>query len=148
MSDHWSLACAALRASGYPAGAPAAPPAANSCHACGKTDGDLLRCSRCKNAWFCNRDCQRRAWKQGHKGAKRRPADGPPSVAHADPVQAFKDVVQLCESYTALVCEADTTRLTNTRKGFLAAIQKLEEAASVNNLIGGEGGAARRATAD
>ena len=34
------------------------------CGHCGKDA--THRCSKCKNAWYCNRDCQVRAWKS-HK---------------------------------------------------------------------------------
>lgn len=34
------------------------------CGECGKAATN--RCSRCKNQWYCSRDCQLRAWK-GHK---------------------------------------------------------------------------------
>ncbi|KAL2015196.1 hypothetical protein VTK56DRAFT_6072 [Thermocarpiscus australiensis] len=51
-----------------------------SCHTCGKTRQDtakaLLKCSGCKNAWFCDRDCQRNLWSI-HKhncGTRRSPA--------------------------------------------------------------------------
>lgn len=36
------------------------------CAACGKQKPDLLVCSRCKAAKFCDKTCQRKAWK-GHK---------------------------------------------------------------------------------
>lgn len=42
-----------------------APPTLLKCHlkSCGKvvTSG-LKRCGRCKNAWYCNRECQERDW--------------------------------------------------------------------------------------
>ena len=34
------------------------------CGECGKVASQ--RCSKCKNAWYCSRDCQLRQWK-GHK---------------------------------------------------------------------------------
>ncbi|OIW22897.1 hypothetical protein CONLIGDRAFT_657872 [Coniochaeta ligniaria NRRL 30616] len=41
-----------------------------SCFNCGKIGADihkhLEKCSRCKEAWYCNRDCQRAHWK-AHK---------------------------------------------------------------------------------
>lgn len=36
------------------------------CKQCGKNAEDLLLCGGCNEAWYCNRSCQRRAWKQ-HK---------------------------------------------------------------------------------
>ena len=59
-------------------------PAANACHACGKSDSKLLRCGRCRGVWFCNRECQVTAARQGHSGANCRPADGPPAPKAAD----------------------------------------------------------------
>lgn len=32
------------------------------CACCGKNGGSKLRCSRCKQAWFCNKVCQKNAW--------------------------------------------------------------------------------------
>jgi len=32
------------------------------CEQCGLSEGQLLRCSRCKNAWYCNAECQKSAW--------------------------------------------------------------------------------------
>ena len=25
------------------------------------------KCSRCKQAWYCSTECQKKAWKRGHK---------------------------------------------------------------------------------
>jgi len=55
--------------------------AANSCHACGKSEGKLLRCGQCKNVWFCNRECQVVAARQGHSGVNCCPADKAPTPA-------------------------------------------------------------------
>jgi uncharacterized C2H2 Zn-finger protein len=48
------------------------------CDACGKkaesVDGrDLLQCSRCKQAYYCSKACQKHQWKAGHKEACRKP---------------------------------------------------------------------------
>jgi hypothetical protein len=37
------------------------------CAWCGKAAPNLLRCGRCKAAWYCGVDHQRAAWKAGHK---------------------------------------------------------------------------------
>jgi hypothetical protein len=37
------------------------------CSWCGKASQQLLRCARCKAAWYCGADHQRAAWKAGHK---------------------------------------------------------------------------------
>jgi len=55
-----------------------------ACHACGESGGKLLRCGRCRNVWFCNRECQVAAARQGHSGAACRP-DGAPKAAEAAP---------------------------------------------------------------
>ncbi|RKP15886.1 hypothetical protein ROZALSC1DRAFT_3716, partial [Rozella allomycis CSF55] len=31
------------------------------------TEAPFSRCSRCKLAWYCSRDCQLAAWKSGHR---------------------------------------------------------------------------------
>ena len=30
-------------------------------------EGGLLRCGGCRMVWYCNKDCQKAHWKQGHK---------------------------------------------------------------------------------
>jgi len=47
--------------------------APTTCDACGKGARKLLRCGRCRNAWFCSRECQIIAARQGHSGANCRP---------------------------------------------------------------------------
>ena len=133
-------------------------PAASSCHACGKNDAKLLRCGRCRGVWFCNRECQVAAARQGHSGANCRPADGaqrPPSLANARspfaaPSRPSKatDVASLCQRFSDLLTEGDQAFMANTRIGNLAGTKKCEEAASVADLISGAEGADRRARAD
>jgi len=55
-----------------------------ACHACDKSGVKLLRCGRCRNVWFCNRECQVVAARQGHSGANCRAADG----SQVDPMHA------------------------------------------------------------
>jgi len=64
----------------------------NSCHACDKSDGKLLRCGRCKSVWFCNRDCQIAAARQGYSGANCRPADEAHVAAGAEAAPRVPDV--------------------------------------------------------
>ena len=40
---------------------------ASRCSQCGKSDGNLKRCSRCKTAVYCSRDCQTTNWQSKHK---------------------------------------------------------------------------------
>jgi hypothetical protein len=49
--------------------APGVPPlaAGQVCAWCGASSRQLLRCGRCKAAWYCGVDHQRAAWKAGHK---------------------------------------------------------------------------------
>jgi len=133
-------------------------PAASSCHACGKNDGKLLRYGRCRGVWFCNRECQVAAARQGHSGSNCRPADGaqrPPSLANvrspfAAPSRPSKatDVARLCQRFSDLSTEANQAIMANTRIGYLAAAENAKEAASVADLIGGAEGAGRRTDAD
>mmetsp|Transcript_2003 Transcript_2003/g.3112 ORF Transcript_2003/g.3112 Transcript_2003/m.3112 type:complete len:412 (-) Transcript_2003:23-1258(-) len=39
---------------------------AKICCVCGKNK-DIKRCSKCKERWYCGRDCQRHHWGHGHK---------------------------------------------------------------------------------
>jgi len=131
----------------------------NSCHACGKSDGKLLRCGRCRGVWFCNRECQAVARKDlGYRGANCRPADGaqtPASSANARSPCAvpsrpptLMDMANLEARYDELFEEGDQAAMANTRVGYLAAVAKAKEAAAVADLIGGAGGASWRAQAD
>jgi len=133
-------------------------PAASSCHACGKNDAKLLRCGRCRGVWFCNRECEIAAARQGHSGANCRPANGaqrPPSLANArSPFAAQSrpskatDVASLCQRFSDLLTEGVQACMTNTRIGLLAATEKCKEAASVADLIGGAEGASCRQGGD
>ena len=38
-----------------------------SCDECGKTEGKLRLCTRCRQVRYCSTDCQRKAWTSGHK---------------------------------------------------------------------------------
>jgi len=134
-------------------------PAANACHACGKSDGKLLRCGRCRGVWFCNRECQAVARKDlGHRGANCRPADGaqtPTSLANARSPFAAPlrpstpmDMANLAARYGDLLDESKKAVIANTRVGYLAAVAKAKEMAAVADLIGGAEGAGLRAPAD
>uniref|UniRef100_K1R9X6 Uncharacterized protein n=1 Tax=Magallana gigas TaxID=29159 RepID=K1R9X6_MAGGI len=39
----------------------------NVCSFCGEESPDLLKCSRCKEMYYCSRDCQRGHWREGHR---------------------------------------------------------------------------------
>ncbi|KAJ1479199.1 hypothetical protein T484DRAFT_1815136 [Baffinella frigidus] len=56
-----------------------------ACAACGRKEGALLRCARCKTVWYCGAGCQRASWGE-HKKACRLPPAPPP--AHAPDVPA------------------------------------------------------------
>jgi hypothetical protein len=43
------------------------PSAKYVCLNCGKEDAELKRCARCNNAFFCDKDCQKMAWKDHKK---------------------------------------------------------------------------------
>ena len=49
--------------------------------------GDTLRCSRCKSAFYCSRECQSAHWKGGHKAKCTQPTAakaGTEEAEHAD----------------------------------------------------------------
>lgn len=37
------------------------------CSFCGQRSPDLLRCNRCKEVYYCSKDCQRGHWRAGHR---------------------------------------------------------------------------------
>jgi len=51
-----------------------------TCTVCGKTpesaDAPLSKCGKCKSRWYCNKDCQRKDYRNKHK-ANCRPSKGP-----------------------------------------------------------------------
>jgi len=126
---------------------------ASRCHACGTSPAKLLLCGRCRNAWFCNRDCQAVSRKElGHRGASCRPADGAqreaPSRARAAPTRPSTVEAQLAQRFEDLLAEAIQAQMKNTRIGHLAAADKAKEAAAVADLIGGAAGSVGRTHAD
>tara|TARA_B110000444_G_scaffold236803_1_gene248981 strand:+ start:932 stop:1651 length:720 start_codon:yes stop_codon:yes gene_type:complete len=40
-----------------------------NCFYCGKKDA-ISKCVKCKKAWFCNKDCQKKGWKEHKKNCK------------------------------------------------------------------------------
>jgi hypothetical protein len=40
----------------------------NICRNCNKQGDDHSQCAKCKDAWYCSRECQVADWKNGHKG--------------------------------------------------------------------------------
>ena len=44
------------------------------CKACGSEEGELLRCTRCKAAYYCNQTCQRKDY-PSHKLTCKKPTD-------------------------------------------------------------------------
>lgn len=71
----------------------------NICGWCGKAEGELMRCSKCRNTKFCSAECQKAAWpehkeicsqlrldrKEAHKlskkgGANKKPSEGGPGT--------------------------------------------------------------------
>ena len=39
----------------------------NECAVCAEEDEELFLCSKCKTVKYCSKECQLRAWKEGHK---------------------------------------------------------------------------------
>jgi len=133
-------------------------PDTNSCYACGETGCKLRRCGRCRNAWFCNRECQVLAARNGHSSANCRSVDG----AHAHnaagaeaarglplepPNQWNVDAAKL-RRFSDLFTESQNSHRARTRVGYIYAVEKLEEAAAVADSIGGAEGAFFRVKAD
>jgi len=144
-------------------------PSSTSCLACDKGGGTLQRCGRCRNAWFCNRECQIVAVnKQGHSGVNCRRADGShanchpadgsqrpsatsPKAAHSPvsaPPPSLEDAARLLTRYGELVATADAANSENTRLGMRAAVEAFKEAGSVADLLGCAEGAFLRGKAD
>jgi len=123
------------------ANSPSLAPAANSCLACGNSEGKLQRCGRCRKVWFCNRECQVVARKElDHRNGNCRPTDG----AQVPQI----DRITLDVRYNDIMNEAGQARMAPKRLSDIAAVEKYKEASTVADLIGGEEGAFYRAEAD
>ncbi len=51
------------------------PDAGNICSECGKAGDDLKTCASCKNAKYCSRECQLKAWASHKQECKKRSAE-------------------------------------------------------------------------
>lgn len=60
------------------------PQTLRHCLACGKAGESLLRCSRCRSAHFCSRECQRMAWPSHKRVCTAAPAPAILQPPHAD----------------------------------------------------------------
>ena len=85
-------------------------PMPEACDACGK-QGALMRCSGCKSAHYCDRKCQKDAWKEEHK-SKCRIAPGPGELPMPALLQMFECLKEDCHELRPLrgtssgLCEA------------------------------------------
>jgi len=125
--------------------------AGTACHACGKSEVKLLLCGRCRNVWFCNRECQVVARKElGHRGANCRAAGRVESFSPAAPSQlsTATDAATLGRCYASLITQAREAHLADTRIGLLSAAERYREAAAVADLIPGANGSCARANAE
>jgi len=52
------------------------------CENC-NAEGASKRCSRCEAAWYCSKECQKQAWKRGHRAKCSVQAAAPPTAAPA-----------------------------------------------------------------
>lgn len=119
-----------------------------ACLACKKTGRKLLRCSRCQKAWFCNRECQLTAVKQGHRGdqcQRSHQADvqmQPSSASDPTPESAqTEDLMAAFTRYQQLLQAGAELNVECTRASYLSSADMLEEAAAVAKTIGGAAGA-------
>ena len=69
MMSHWGTDQSIIQRMGAGGG---------KCDCCGRKSssmesGELLQCSRCKQAYYCSAICQKKQWKAGHKQACRAP---------------------------------------------------------------------------
>lgn len=134
-------------------------PGAKACLACKRTRVKLLRCSRCQEVYFCNRECQRIAAKQGHRGDGCRPAATSPMtasrveaksrpIAVAEPPAVPLDPEAAFDLYHRLLTEGSELNSQDSRSSYIASAAKLQHAAAVANVIGGSYGAGLRSAAE
>jgi len=60
------------------------------CDSCGKTGDNLKKCVRCESVMYCNKDCQRAAWKTHKKACHPKPAAA--AAASAASIDALTNV--------------------------------------------------------
>jgi hypothetical protein len=61
------------------------------CDSCGKTGDNLKKCVQCESVMYCNKDCQRAAWKIHRKACHPNPAAA--TAANAASVDALTNAV-------------------------------------------------------
>ena len=97
------------------------------CNDCGKKGPNMLRCSRCKEVWYCDAVCQRRAWK-AHKKLCGSPAKVQPAATNstADAVDPAR------MSIIEAAAEAELKRLrTKQMEDFETAWEELADCVAI-----------------
>jgi len=120
------------------------------CLACGKSDGPLKRCSKCRSVRFCSVECQRRAWK-AHKPDCARLARESGHQAQSPTKVPVTDIsppkAAACNLTNNIVVEDESRGAAFFHEGryreALAAFQRMETTARAEGLKKEEGRALR-----
>jgi len=120
------------------------------CLACGKSDGPLKRCSKCRSVRFCSVECQRRAWK-AHKPDCARLARENGHQAQSPTKVPVTDIsppkAAACNLTNNIVVEDESRGAAFFHEGryreALAAFQRMETTARAEGLKKEEGRALR-----
>ena len=75
------------------------------CHAAREEGAVLRKCSRCKIMFYCGPDCQRAAWRAGHKHACRK--EGEVKVGDWVKLDGLQKRPELNDMVVEVVCEAN-----------------------------------------
>ena len=96
------------------------------CHHCHKPFPKLLTCSKCNAAAYCGADCQRAAWKTGHKQACAAMAAAKREERSASKQKAEKHTAQMLRSLSSGVIETPLDALLDPAAIYGAALEQLE----------------------
>lgn len=96
------------------------------CHHCRQPFPKLLACSKCNAAFYCGANCQRAAWKGGHKKACAGLAATKREERHASKQKAVQHADQVLHSFHGDVLETPLDAQLEPAALYNAALQQLE----------------------
>merc|ERR1712166_879956 len=98
-----------------------------ACAHCGDSGPQLLRCSRCKQVWYCTQKCQKAGWKQHKKDCGQQADDSTIDAGNSTSKQAAAEAAEQGFGWTEFCNSMDTELQGDNeehRSGFLVAFEQ------------------------